>query len=177
MNRIKVGRNDRCPCGSGRKHKYCCLPRLGKTPAAPTGGRKKVSLLEAVGVIRQCAVERCPRIIDLGVFVLYSDKKGNAWLFEVTGRDCVRLALNGEIQEVSIEENPQTIEIDYQYSFVERDGRLVLSGYENDDEVIFRQVTTRKLVEVFERIRAKCSPELLAGLHLEKSQTETEHAT
>lgn len=128
-------------------------------------------------MIRQCAVERCPRIIDLGVFVLYSDKKGNAWLFEVTGRDCVRLALNGEIQEVSIEENPQTIEIDYQYSFVERDGRLVLSGYENSDEVIFRQVTTRKLVEVFERIRAKCSPELLAGLHLEKSQTETEHAT
>jgi SWIM/SEC-C metal-binding protein len=20
-----VGRNDRCPCGSGRKHKHCCL--------------------------------------------------------------------------------------------------------------------------------------------------------
>ena len=24
-NRIKVGRNDRCPCGSGKKYKHCCL--------------------------------------------------------------------------------------------------------------------------------------------------------
>jgi hypothetical protein len=24
----KVGRNDPCPCGSGRKYKYCCLTRL-----------------------------------------------------------------------------------------------------------------------------------------------------
>jgi uncharacterized protein YecA (UPF0149 family) len=22
----KVGRNDPCPCGSGKKHKKCCLP-------------------------------------------------------------------------------------------------------------------------------------------------------
>jgi hypothetical protein len=25
---IKVGRNDPCPCGSGRKYKFCCLPKL-----------------------------------------------------------------------------------------------------------------------------------------------------
>ncbi|MDH4318817.1 MAG: SEC-C metal-binding domain-containing protein [Desulfobulbaceae bacterium] len=175
MNRVRVGRNDRCPCGSGRKHKYCCLPRLGKTPAVPARAGKIVSLLEAVGVIRQCAVERCPRIIELGVFVLYSNKKGDAWLFEVTDRDCVRLVLNGEIQEVSIKQDHEIIEIDYQYSFDERDGRLVLSGYENNEEVIFRQVTTKRLVEVFKRIKAKCSPELIAGLHLEKSQIETSH--
>jgi hypothetical protein len=24
----KVGRNDPCPCGSGRKYKFCCLTRL-----------------------------------------------------------------------------------------------------------------------------------------------------
>jgi hypothetical protein len=23
--RVKIGRNDPCPCGSGRKHKKCCL--------------------------------------------------------------------------------------------------------------------------------------------------------
>lgn len=28
----KIGRNDPCPCGSGKKYKYCCLnkpPTLG----------------------------------------------------------------------------------------------------------------------------------------------------
>ena len=23
----KVGRNDKCPCGSGKKYKQCCLPK------------------------------------------------------------------------------------------------------------------------------------------------------
>jgi SEC-C motif len=25
---IKVGRNDPCPCGSGKKYKFCCLTKL-----------------------------------------------------------------------------------------------------------------------------------------------------
>lgn len=29
-----IGRNDPCPCGSGRKHKHCCL-RAAVTPSAP----------------------------------------------------------------------------------------------------------------------------------------------
>ena len=27
MNKEKVGRNDPCPCGSGKKYKKCCLER------------------------------------------------------------------------------------------------------------------------------------------------------
>lgn len=27
MRKEKVGRNDPCPCGSGKKYKHCCLPR------------------------------------------------------------------------------------------------------------------------------------------------------
>ncbi len=27
----KVGRNDPCPCGSGKKHKKCCLAAEGQT--------------------------------------------------------------------------------------------------------------------------------------------------
>ena len=39
----KVGRNDPCPCGSGRKHKQCC--------ARTQEQMSKVSLLAIVGVI------------------------------------------------------------------------------------------------------------------------------
>jgi hypothetical protein len=28
--RQKVGRNDPCPCGSGRKYKHCCESKAGK---------------------------------------------------------------------------------------------------------------------------------------------------
>ncbi|MHA1275390.1 MAG: SEC-C metal-binding domain-containing protein [Promethearchaeota archaeon] len=27
-NKIVIGRNDSCPCGSGRKYKKCCLPKV-----------------------------------------------------------------------------------------------------------------------------------------------------
>jgi uncharacterized protein YecA (UPF0149 family) len=37
----RVGRNDRCPCGSGKKYKVCHLPavssRSGQSPGGPTG--------------------------------------------------------------------------------------------------------------------------------------------
>ena len=26
---MKIGRNDPCPCGSGKKYKYCCLNKRG----------------------------------------------------------------------------------------------------------------------------------------------------
>jgi len=30
FGRTKVGRNEKCPCGSGRKFKKCCLIKLGE---------------------------------------------------------------------------------------------------------------------------------------------------
>ena len=28
----KIGRNDPCPCGSGKKYKYCCYGKQGNCP-------------------------------------------------------------------------------------------------------------------------------------------------
>lgn len=28
-NRVKIGRNDPCPCGSGKKYKKCCIGKKG----------------------------------------------------------------------------------------------------------------------------------------------------
>ena len=35
----KIGRNDPCPCGSGKKHKRCCLSKMSST-ALPTTARR-----------------------------------------------------------------------------------------------------------------------------------------
>lgn len=35
MRRRKIGRNERCPCGSGRKFKRCCMTPLTR-PSTPT---------------------------------------------------------------------------------------------------------------------------------------------
>ncbi|HXH25755.1 MAG TPA: SEC-C metal-binding domain-containing protein [Vicinamibacterales bacterium] len=46
---VKTGRNDLCPCGSGRKYKRCCQ---GKTP----GARSSKVLLIIVGAAMLAAV-------------------------------------------------------------------------------------------------------------------------
>jgi hypothetical protein len=33
---MKLGRNDPCPCGSGKKYKHCCLNAGTDPAAAPT---------------------------------------------------------------------------------------------------------------------------------------------
>ncbi|HOO47129.1 MAG TPA: SEC-C metal-binding domain-containing protein [Deltaproteobacteria bacterium] len=30
---MKVNRNDSCPCGNGKKYKYCCMVKKGEKPA------------------------------------------------------------------------------------------------------------------------------------------------
>ncbi|MHB9033925.1 MAG: preprotein translocase subunit SecA [Anaerolineae bacterium] len=49
LRKLKVGRNDSCPCGSGKKYKNCCLAE-GLTPeqAAAKGRQNKSSLPKAI---------------------------------------------------------------------------------------------------------------------------------
>src|SRR5437870_4789950 len=37
---MKTGRNDPCPCGSGKKYKNCCLGKGRAVPAPPAGPGK-----------------------------------------------------------------------------------------------------------------------------------------
>ncbi len=55
MTAKDVGRNDPCPCGSGKKYKYCCLRKnqqrrrqRGRTVSAPSAGDGPIGLLEQV---------------------------------------------------------------------------------------------------------------------------------
>ena len=37
---MKIGRNDQCPCGSGKKYKKCCLPLLAPARRSPAGAQQ-----------------------------------------------------------------------------------------------------------------------------------------
>ena len=43
----KIGRNDPCPCGSGRKYKQCCLPKVQATQVRAISRRRDEELLWA----------------------------------------------------------------------------------------------------------------------------------
>lgn len=48
----KVGRNDPCPCGSGKKYKSCCLLKE-QQKRSPLGGRKFTAKILSSGGIKK----------------------------------------------------------------------------------------------------------------------------
>jgi len=38
---LNVGRNQKCPCGSGEKFKKCCIDRAGRPPLVCRGKKGK----------------------------------------------------------------------------------------------------------------------------------------
>lgn len=67
---MKVGRNDPCPCGSGKKYKKCCLDKkrveaAAERPIAPGSNREArevIAALEMAGLALNAEGARTGRI-------------------------------------------------------------------------------------------------------------------
>jgi tetratricopeptide (TPR) repeat protein len=57
----KPGRNDSCPCGSGRKYKFCCA-------ATGPAGRKDAAILAAPPVSAQGVIQAAARLLRAGKY-------------------------------------------------------------------------------------------------------------
>src|SRR5579872_3175720 len=55
------GRNDACPCGSGKKYKKCCLNNAPKTPAIATAPTTKATACEAEPRFYPAVTSYCTR--------------------------------------------------------------------------------------------------------------------
>lgn len=169
----KIGRNEMCPCGSGKKYKHCCArsPQVQQRQPSP-GEQLKGSLMGAVENICQAASRKKQMIRELGVFVLFSTEQGNSWLFEVTQSDCVQLAKNGEILPVPIDENPETIEIEWSHTFKVVKKRMVLTAYADRSESVLVDCPVKEVSALIRRIGKKLSPELVNEIHLDPEQVQ-----
>jgi hypothetical protein len=49
---MKIGRNEPCPCGSGRKYKHCCLDKKQSTPVYQKFLIALVILIMAGGLVQ-----------------------------------------------------------------------------------------------------------------------------
>ena len=163
----KIGRNERCPCGSGKKYKHCCArtPQAEKRPSTAEE-QLKISLMKAVDKIVEAAVQKKQMIHELGVFVLLATSQGNCWLFEVTQSDCVQLARDGEPLPVPIDENPHTIEIEWSHTHKVKDRQMVLTAYSDKSESVMEDCPVKEVSASIKRIRKKIPPEMLSEIHI-----------
>jgi hypothetical protein len=163
----KIGRNERCPCGSGKKYKHCCArnPQVEKRPSTPEE-QLRISLMEAVEKSVAAAGQKQKQIQELGVFVLLSTSQGNSWLFEVTQSDCVQLARDAEQLPVPIDENPETIEIEWSHTYKVKDRQMVLTAYGDKSEMVMEDCPVKEVSASIKRIRKKIPQEMLSEIHI-----------
>lgn len=162
----KIGRNDLCFCGSGKKFKKCCLT----TGAKAAAGAAPPSVTIEVEKIQASACAKKSAVLALGVFVLFSTTDGDAWLLEVTDMDAIQVAKDGEKLPVQIEENPETIEINWTHKFDVKNKKLVLTSYTDKSEEIRDDYPGHTILSTVKKIRSRIPPELISTIHLDNEE-------
>ena len=163
---MKIRRNDPCPCGSGKKFKHCCRPWHQGERQQPAGPSPQLSLADTVAAIQEAATARKKAFRQLGVFVLFSTEEGDAWVLEATDRDGVQVAAKGERLPFLLDETSEVITIDWSHTFVIKDRRLVLTGYEDGAVLIPGDAPVQQIHAAVRRIMKRCTPELLSQVHI-----------
>jgi hypothetical protein len=163
----KIGRNEQCFCGSGRKFKHCCLlkQQVGLVPRSPEQAFK-VSLIHEIEMIQKAAVEGRQKFKELGVFILFSTVDGDAWLLEITDSDTVQLARGGVALDVPIDQNPETIEINWSHTFAIPNREFEVTAYADRSVQMLAGYPTREIHASIKRTKKKFTAEQLGMVHV-----------
>jgi hypothetical protein len=162
----KIGRNHPCPCGSGRKYKHCCLAAQQSGAVGSPTNQMKISLMAVIEKIQAAALAKKEVFQELGVFLFFSTQEGDAWLLEVTESDAVQIAHAGEALAVPVDENPETIEINFSHTFALRERQLFLIAYADKRETRFDAAPSQQIHAAIRRLRKRYSKEMLGRMHV-----------
>jgi hypothetical protein len=83
MSALNIGRNDSCPCGSGKKYKRCCLPKE-EAQAAATRPREVPD--EVLDEEERAAPVRPLDAPERGMPPITADPRNIPWLLKELGR-------------------------------------------------------------------------------------------
>lgn len=170
----KIGRNEKCPCRSGKKFKHCCALKEQRTPPLLTPEQAlKITLMNSVKEIQQDAAGKKVMFRELGVFFFFSTALGDAWVMEMTECDCIQVSEGGEALEAPIDENSETIEINWSHTFAITNKQVEITAYADKKVEVLAKAPARELNAAMNRIRKKFSKEELERVHLPHPEQET----
>lgn len=169
---MKIGRNDACPCGSGRKYKRCCAnaPSVDQVSLQHNAQKeqKKVTLGKTIRDFQELAGKRKQAIEQIGVFLFFADANGDAWVLELTDSDCIQIASSGSPLEISLEEDDETIVVDWTHNFSFKNKALQVKSYREKKTLVLKDAPSHKLYAIRKKILKRISPELLEQVHLDR---------
>ncbi len=165
----KIGRNEPCHCGSGRKYKKCCLPQEQERATAPQvmepHGEVRTVRAE-VEKIKKAAMEKQQVVRISGVLILFSTRDGDSWLLELTDGDALQLTDKGRELEVLIDENPENTLIEWTHTYACKDGKFVVESYKDKLQTMHDGYPVQKIATAAEEIRKLLPPGYAGMVHL-----------
>ncbi len=169
----KIGRNHSCPCGSGKKYKHCCLPLEKEGKILSPMAQLRVSLLAEIEKIQVDAAVGQAVFRELGVFIFFSQSNGDAWVLEASESDAVQVAAKGTPLAAPVEENPETIEVNWSHTFALKERRLFVTAYANKEEKELPDAPTQQINAALRRIMERYSKTLLDRVHVHSDSPES----
>jgi len=168
----KIGRNDKCPCQSGKKYKHCCARKTSTAQPKPMTPEQaaRITLMGGVAAIQEKAEKFEAAVKEIGVFFFYSTAAGDAWLLEMTDCDCVQVAEGGKRLEPPIDENSETIEVNWSHQFRIVNKQLELTAYLDKGVMTPEKAPAQAINAMLRRIRKKFSPEQLQQVHVRSAE-------
>jgi hypothetical protein len=85
---------------------------------------------------------------------------------EMTDCDCVQVAKGGEVMDAPIDENSETIEINWSHSYAITNRQIEITDYADKTVRLLENSPGRQLNAAMRRIREKFSEEQLKKVHL-----------
>ncbi|MFZ5764646.1 MAG: YecA family protein [Thermodesulfobacteriota bacterium] len=166
---MKIGRNDPCPCGSGQKYKRCCYGKVDFKPA-PAAQQPQITLKGEIEKLQEAAERKEKMVKPLGVFILLATEEGDGWLLEISEMDALRVADKGTRIAVELDENPETIEINWTHRFAVRRKKFVTISYADDTETVWDTYPAHSIFAAIQRVRKKFPKELLNSIHVSEEE-------
>jgi hypothetical protein len=133
--------------------------------------QKKISLKGEIEKLQRYAEDKNEPLRDLRIIKFISMENGDAWVLEVTDGDAVQVAAGGQAMEAPVDENPETIDINWSHTYALKDRRLLLTDYADKREAELAGAPTQQINGAMRRIMKRYSPELLSQVHVRTDET------
>lgn len=165
----KIGRNVKCPCGSDRKYKHCCIGQEASMKQLSSSSQEQsqtITLNELVQSVQEQAKQFEVGTKEVGVFFFFTTATGDGWVLETTQCDCVQIASKGEPILVSIDEDGETIAINWSHSYALKKNVIELKSYLDGATLFLDDAPRKDIQRAMKRIRKKLNKSQLQQLHI-----------
>jgi len=116
---LLIGRNDPCPCGSGKKFKKCCMDDfITQSANRRVLYREETNIMDEANYIMDCAQNSDIRIVTLAKLIFFSTDTGDAWMLDPEDNLALCLVKAGVKQPFIITETANNFSVEWQGKYI-----------------------------------------------------------